>query len=286
MLIKKLDSWFSIPAIWLWTWKIWWLLDPDFSQDQKFIDDIKRCIDLWINLIDTAELYAKWHSEEIIWKAIKNYNRADLFITSKVSQANLHYEALIISAQNTLDRLHTDYLDLYLIHLPNPDIDIEQTMTAMNYLFDKWLIKNIWVSNFKKETLESAQNVSKAKIVLNQCHYNLIYKEPEISWLNEYCANNDIIMQAWRPIQYGEILLMESDLINDLSQKYGKTYSQIAINRLISQKNISTIIKMTKEEHIRENLWALWWQMEAEDIELLKNNYPNQKPVSDRNPLM
>jgi len=61
-------------------------------------------------------------------------------------------------------------------------------------------------------------------------------------------------MQAWRPIQYGEIMLMESDLINDLSQKYGKTYSQIAVNRLISQKNISTIIKMTKEEHIRENL--------------------------------
>jgi len=286
MLIKKLDSWFSIPAIWLWTWKIWWNFDPDFSQDQKFIDDIKRCIDSWITLIDTAESYAKWHCEEIVWKAIKNYNRVDLFITSKVSQANLHYEALISSAQNTLDRLHTDYLDLYLVHLPNPDIDIEQTMSAMNYLFDKWLIKNIWVSNFKKETLESAQNASKAKIVLNQCHYNLIYREPEISWLNQYCLTNDIIMQAWRPIQYGEIMLMESDLINDLSQKYGKTYSQIAVNRLISQKNISTIIKMTKEEHIRENLWALWWQMEAEDIELLKTNYPNQKPVSDRIPLL
>ncbi len=285
MINKTLKNWFSIPALWLGTWKMWWHPDVEFAPDQKYIDDIRRSIDIWITLIDTAEIYADWHCEELVWKAIKNYSRRDLFIISKVFKNHLHYEDLIKALENTLDRLWTDYLDLYLIHAPNPEIDIKETMEAMNFLYDKWLIKNIGVSNFKKETLEIAQSFSNAKIVLNQCHYNLIFREPEISWLNEYCQNNDIIMQAWRPLQYWEIASPQNDILKSLSQKYSKTYSQIALNRLISQCNITTLTKMSTADHIKENLWSIGWEMEPEDIELLKKNYPNQKIYSSSYPL-
>lgn len=276
---KKLKSLFEIPLLWLWTWKIWWEREADFSNDNKNIDDIKRVIDNWIKLIDTAEIYWNWHTEELIGKAIKNYNRKDLFITSKVFRKNLKYNDLIKSCEGSLERLWTDYLDLYLIHAPNPEIDLEETMNAMNYLYEKWFIKNIWVSNFSKETLEKAQNLSKVKIVLNQCHYNLIYREPEISWLNEYCVKNDIIMQAWRPLQYWDFLTKNNEILEKLSKKYNKTYSQIILNWVISQNNITTITKMSKEEHIKENLWAIWWKMEQEDIEFLRLNFPNQEKI-------
>lgn len=282
---KTTKSWFSIPVLWLWTWKIWWDMEPDFSRDQEFIDDIKRSLDMGVDLIDTAELYWKWHSEELVWKAIKGYPRKNLFITSKVFKTNLHYDDLINSAKNSLERIWIDYFDLYLIHSPNDEVDMIETIDAMNYLVDNWFTKNIWVSNFKKERLELAQKNSKAKIVVNQCHYNLIYREPEVSWLTKYCNENDVILQAWRPLQFGEILSKNIELLEDLSKKYWKTISQIALNWLISQNNIVTITKMSKIEHIKENLWAIWWKMENNDIELLKNNYPHQESFSDRVPL-
>jgi diketogulonate reductase-like aldo/keto reductase len=260
-------------------------MEADFSNDQNYIDDIRRSLDMWINLIDTAELYWKWHTEEIVWKAIKGYDRKNLFISSKVFKTNLHYHDLINSAKNSLERLWVDFFDLYIIHSPNDEIDIKETIEAMNYLVEQWLTKNIGVSNFKKETLASAQSFSKAKIVLNQCHYNLIYREPEITWLNSYCCDNDIILQAWRPLQFWDILDKDIDLLENLSKKYWKTISQIALNWLISQKNVTTISKMSKIEHIQENLWAIWRKMEDKDIELLMKSYPNQKNISDRVPL-
>lgn len=283
MYMKTTNIWFNIPVLWLGTWKMGGERDADYSNDQLWIDNIKRCIDAGINLIDTAELYGNWHTEEIIGEAIKWYKRERLFITSKVFKTNLHYNNLIDSAKKSMERLRTDYIDLYLIHAPNPDINIEETMLAMNDLVKDWLVKNIWVSNFKKETLDLAQSFSKEKIVLNQCHYNLIFREPEISWLNEYCIKNNVIMQARRPLQLWEII--NASILQDLSKKYNKTPAQIAINWLISQKNISTITKMTKLEHIKENLWALWWEMEIEDVNKLKKEYPGQQQVSDRVPL-
>lgn len=285
MQTKQLKSWFQIPVLWLWTWKMWWEREADSSNDLKFIDDIKRNLDFWVNLIDTAELYWNWHTEKLVWKAIKWYNRENIFLTSKVLKTNNGYDNLIKSFKRSLESLWTDYLDLYLIHFPNPEIPLEETIEAMNYLYDKWLIKNIWVCNFKKETLKKAKELSKAKIVLNQCHYNLIYREPEDSWLIDYCIQNDIIMQAWRPLQYWDLSKWNDEILEKLAKKYHKTTSQIALNRLISQENITTITKMSSENHIKENLWALWWRLEQDDIEFLKKNYPNQQNISNSVPL-
>ena len=285
MQTKKLKSWFEIPTLGIWTWKIGGDFEADFSKDKEYVKEIRRALDSWITLIDTAEMYGKGHVEEVVGQAIKGYDRSKLFITSKVFKTNLHYDDVIKAAEKSLERLWTDYLDLYLIHSPNPDIEMKETIDALNYLFDKWIIKNIWVSNFTKERLELAQSMSKAKIVLNQCHYNLIYREPELSELNTYCIENDIIMQAWRPVQFGEIISNNIEIMDTLAKKYWKTYSQIAINWLISQENITTITKMSKQEHIDENINALWWEMDKEDIESLRKNYPDQIEKSDRVPL-
>jgi len=280
--IKTLGNGFAMPVFGLGTWRMGGVLERDFENDDKAdVEGIKRAIESGITHIDTAEIYADGHTETLIGQAIKNYKREDLFLVSKAQIKHLGYDDLINSAKNSLQRLGTNYLDLYLMHQHNVEIPLEESMRAMDFLKAEGLIRNIGVSNFTKESLAEAQSFSKNKIVVNQVHYNLKYREPERTGLLEYCQNNDVFLMAWRPFQKGLLLLEKNDLMDEMCQKYNKTPAQIGINWLISQKNVITLSKMRSEEHINENLGALDFEMEKEDVEKLDKFYPDQQDVSD-----
>ena len=279
---KTLESGFSMPVFGLGTWRMGGVLERDLNNDDKAdIEGIKRAIESGITHIDTAEIYADGYAEILIRQAIKDYKREDLFLVSKAQIKHLKYDDLINSAKKSLHRLGTDYLDLYLMHQHNAQIPLEESMKALDYLKKEGLIRNIGVSNFTKESMAEAQSYSKNKIVVNQVHYNLKYREPERTGLLEYCQNNDVFLMAWRPFQKGLLLLEKNDLMDEMCQKYNKTPAQIGVNWLISQKNVITLAKMRSEEHIKENLGALDFEMEKEDIEKLDKNYPDQQDVSD-----
>ena len=91
---------------------------------------------------------------------------------------------------------------------------------------------------------------------------------------------------AWRPVQKGLILDNNIQILNEMCKKYGKTPSQIAINWLISQKNIITLSKTRNKSHLDENLGAIGWAMEQTDIERLRNEFPDQEEISDAVPLV
>jgi diketogulonate reductase-like aldo/keto reductase len=274
---KKLNNGFEISVLGFGTWYMGGsferIADYDESND---IASIKKTIELGGYRFDTAEMYAKGYSEEILAKALKNYDRSKLFITSKVSPENLGYDKVISSCKKSLARLQMDYLDLYLIHMPNPDIEIGETMRAFDYLKEQGLIKNIGVCNFNVERLKEAQSKTKNKIVLNQVHYNLIFREPALKGVIEYCQKNDIFIEAWRPIQQGSLAKKGLEIVDRLGAKYGKTPSQIAINWLISQKNVVTLVKASNLKHLEEDLGAIGWNMTDEDVELLIKDYPIQ----------
>jgi diketogulonate reductase-like aldo/keto reductase len=279
---KTLENGFAMPVFGLGTWRMGGILERDFENDDKAdIEAIKRAIDSGITHIDTAEIYADGHAETLIKQAIQGYKREDLFLVSKAQIKHLSYDNLINSAKNSLKRLGTDYLDMYLMHQHNSEIPLEESMRAMDYLMIEGLIRNIGVSNFTKESLIEAQNCSKNKIVTNQVHYNLKYREPERTGLLEYCQNNDVLLVAWRPFQKGLLLEEKNDLMDEMCKKYNKTPAQIGINWLISQKNVITLSKMRNEKHLIENLGALDFEMEKEDVEKLDKNYPDQQDISD-----
>lgn len=273
---KKLTNQANITSIWLWTWWIGGFMESDFSDDESSIQAIKDAIDLWYTHIDTAELYWAWHCEILIWKAITKYDRESLFITSKVFKTNLQYNDVISSLDKSLKSLWTDYIDLYMIHAPNPKINIQETMDALNFLVDEWKIKNIGVSNFNVTQLEEAQKCSKHKIVANQIEYNLVTRELWCfasctnieSEVIPYCQKNNITVIAYRPVERW-VLLKKHKLLDSLAEKYNKTKAQIAINWLISKPGIITIPKSTQHKHLEENLWANWWKMSDEDMKLL-----------------
>lgn len=277
---KKLNDGFEMPVFGFGTWGIGGKSTHDVENDDgRDIKSIQNALDEGITHIDTAEIYAGGYAEKLVGKAIKNYDRSKLFIVSKVSE-DMSYNGIINACKKSLERLETNYLDLYLLHNYNPDFSLAEQAKALDFLKSEGLIKNIGVCNFGKENLAEIQKCTKNKIVYNQVHYNLIFREPELKGLLNYCQENDIFLGAWRPTQKG-MLKEKMDLIEKLCQKYNKTPVQIAINWLISQKNVITLSKTNNLEHLKENLGTVGWQMDTEDIELLRKEYPEQKELSD-----
>ena len=277
MEFKELKNGFKLPVLGLGTWLIGGGWKPNYSKDEEEIYAINEAINIGYCHIDTAESYGDGHTEELIGKAITEFDRSDIFITTKATNTHLGYNDLINSANASLERLQTGYIDLYLIHAPNSEISIEETMRAMDYLVEQKIVKHIGVANFTLEELIEAQKYSKNKIVVNQIEYNLLTRNVGRYGNNNhgmesdtipYCLENDIMVVAERPLERG-LLLKSHPVMDELAKTYDKTKAQIAINWLISKKNICTCPMSTNIEHLRENLGAIGWNLDDDDIKLL-----------------
>ncbi len=227
---KKLKNGYEMPVYGFGTWQIGGRYDHDPNNDDEAdIKAIQAAVDLGVTHIDTAEIYASGYAEILVGKAIEKYERSKLFIVSKVAPEHLSYNDLISSARDSLKRLGINYLDLYLTHSYNPDIPLKESMKALDALVDEGLIKNIGVCNLGARLLEEAQSYSKHKVVVDQVHYNLIYREPESKGLLKYCQEEDVMLIAWRPVQKGMIEEAGGQILKEIADKYQKTPVQVAL---------------------------------------------------------
>lgn len=272
---KRLKNGFEIPVYGLGTWQMGGLKERDVSNDDRAdIDAIQNAIECGVVHIDTAEMYAAGHAEELIAAAIqeKDIDRKSLFIVSKVLE-HQGYEGTINACSQSLKRLNTNYLDLYLIHDYRANFPMEETMKALCELKDKGIIKHIGVSNFSIEQLREAQEHCKYPIVCNQVHYSLKARKIEQNGMLKYCQEHDIMIVAYRPIE--EVIRLDGApaVIEEMCRKYKKTFAQIALNWLISQPNVVTLAKTRNLKHLEENLGAIGWNLETEDVERLRNEF-------------
>jgi len=277
---KKLDSGLEFPVLGLGTWQM------GHGDDERDVAAIRAAIERGITHIDTAEGYASGHAEELVARAIEGVDRSQLFLVSKVAPAHLRRDDLLRSAEASLERLATDYLDLYLMHHPNPSIPLPETMAAMDELVERGKIRHVGVSNFSVERLHEAQEAAKNPVVANQLHYNLVYREPERSGLLDYCRENDVMLVAWRPVELGVLTRRGTPILDELAEKYGRTPAQIAINWLIAQEGVVTIVKTSSPEHLEEDLGAVGWELDPYDVERLREEFPGQRRRSDTVPLV
>jgi diketogulonate reductase-like aldo/keto reductase len=281
---KKLKNGFELPVYGLGLWQMGGRWEADYSKDRAEVDAIRAAIEMGVTHIDTAESYGDGHAEELLREALSGVDRSKLTIATKVSGNHQKNDQLRASFDASLNRMGLEYVDLYLLHrFPESGTDIKDTMKALDSLVDDGLVKNIGVCNLSPHRLKVAQSYSAHPIVCNQVHYNVQYREAEKQGVLKQCQKEDIMLVAWRPVQKG--LLPAEGLMQELSRKYGKTLNQIAINWLISQKNVVTISKTSSIEHLRENLGALNWELEASDVERIRVGFHDQKSVSDAVPL-
>jgi len=247
-----------------------WIL-RDNSRDKECIDAIKTAIKLGMTHIDTAEVYGNGHTEELIGEAIKDVPRKKLFITTKVYKNHLHYNDVIQAAKNSLKRMRTNYIDLYLIHWPNHKVSLKETMKAMDFLVENKLVRFIGVSNFSLNSMKKAQSYTKNKIVANQVEYNILQRCPEKNLL-DYCQKNGILLIAYRPLAGGKLVRGRNKLLDELCRKYKKTRAQIVLNWLISKDNVITIPKASVQ-HIKENCGAIGWHLSKEDSKKIEKYF-------------
>lgn len=260
----------KVIAIGYGTWGVGGFFSPDYSMDEHWIEIMRYAIEIGINLIDTAEMYASGHTEELVGKAIKDFQRDELFIVSKVWNTNLRYNDVIKSAKKSLERLKTDYIDLYLIHWPNPRIPLSETMKAMEKLVEDGIARYIGVSNFNVKLMEEARSyLSKVDIVANQVKYNLIDRWAEKDVL-PYCIKEKITLMAYTPLEKGS--LAKNEFLISIGKKYNKTAAQVALNWLISKPKVITIPKTGSKTHVDENKGAMGWRLSEEDIDKLNNS--------------
>ena len=262
------------------TWGMGGKYEKDPANAEESIKALRFGLELGYRLIDTAELYGGGLAEEIVGQAIKNHPRQEIFIISKVWQDRLGYQEIIAAVEGSLKRLASDYIDLYLIHWSKENrskkiVPLEETMSALEFLANKKLIKYIGVSNAGVDLLKQTQSyLKKFKLAANQIEFNLIDRSAQKEIL-PYCQSHDIKLIAYRPLTKGNLSWAENLLIKKLCVKYNKTPAQIILNWLMGL-NLIPIPKASNLNHLRENFGALGWSMNNEDIELInKTNFNN-----------
>lgn len=261
----------NIPLLGLGTWGMGGGFEKDESNKDESISALKFGLKLGFRFIDTAEIYGEGLCEEIVGEAIAGYKREGIFLSTKVWRENLHYERLIQSARHSLERMKTNYIDLYLIHSFNSEIPFSETMAALEYLVDKGLIRHFGVSDFTVSLIREAQScLSHNKIEACQIEYNLFNRVAEQDII-PFCRQQGIKIIAYRPLAKGGLALTNNTTLRLIAKKYKKTPAQIALNWLISQE-VTAIPKAVSPEHLKENWGALGWRLADSDVRLIQEN--------------
>ncbi|WP_297556106.1 aldo/keto reductase, partial [Thermococcus sp.] len=221
----------KVTSIGMGTWGIGGYESPDYSRDRESVEVLRYGLELGMNLIDTAEFYGAGHSEELVGKAIKGFDREEIFIISKVWPTNFGYEKARKAARASVKRLGT-YIDLYLLHWPGESWKkIEETLHALEELVDKGLIRYIGISNFDLELLKRSQEaMRKYEIVANEVKYSLRDRWPETNGLLDYMKREKMALIAYTPLEKGT--LAKNECLAEIGRKYERTAAQVALNYL------------------------------------------------------
>ncbi|UIO41391.1 aldo/keto reductase [Brevibacillus brevis] len=247
------------------------------EEGQELELAVKNAIKHGYRSIDTAAIY---NNEEGVGRGIRaglqeaGLTREDLFVTSKVWNADLGYESTLQAYETSLKKLGLEYLDLYLIHWP-VEGKFKEAWRALETLYKKGLVKAIGVSNFHVHHLEELLKDAEIKPMINQVEFHPRLSQDE---LRAYCKEQGIQFEAWSPLMQGQLL--DNPVLKGIAEKYGKSIAQVII-RWDLQNGVVTIPKSTKEHRIVENASVFDFELTKEDMEMIHSLNQNHRVGPD-----
>ncbi|PAL11954.1 aldo/keto reductase [Peribacillus simplex] len=247
------------------------------EEGPELVNAVKVAIKHGYRSIDTAAIY---ENEEGVGQGIREglkeagISREDLFVTSKVWNADLGYESAIAAYEKSLQKLGLEYLDLYLIHWP-VEGKYKEAWRALETLYKEGKVKAIGVSNFQIHHLKDLMEDAEVKPMVNQveCHPRLTQKE-----VQAFCKEQGIQLEAWSPLMQGELL--DNDVLQAIATKHGKSVAQVIL-RWDLQNGIVTIPKSTKEHRIVENSTVFDFELTAEEMNQIDGLNQNHRVGPD-----
>jgi diketogulonate reductase-like aldo/keto reductase len=239
-----------------------------FGEDKRHRADevaaLQLGLDLGMTLIDTAEMYGNGGAETIVGDAIQG-RRDKVFLVSKVLPENASQRGTLAACEQSLRRLRSEHIDLYLLHWRGR-FSLEETLRAFETLVQQGKIRYWGVSNFDVDDLEELTALSGGnQVATNQVLYNLARRG--IEWdLLPWCQQHRMPVMAYSPVAQGEILADAT--LREVAQRHSASAAQIALAWVLRSGAI-TIPRARSQEHVRENRGALDIKLTKEDLAVL-----------------
>ena len=260
-----LNNGVEIPQLGLGTW---------FIPDDQAAEAVKAATKLGYRHIDTAQAYG---NERGVGEGVRTCGipREELFVVSKVAAEHKTYEEAKAGIDATLEKMRLDYLDMMIIHSPQPWVEVNQSddryvegnraaWRALEEAYKAGKLRAIGISNFQIGDIESLMEAAEIKPMVNQILLHISNTPVE---LVEYCQANGIAVEAYSPIAHGEILHQPE--IQAMAEKYGVSVPQLCIRYTLQLGTIS-LPKTGNPEHMKTNA-EVDFEISAEDMETLKH---------------
>lgn len=248
-----------------------WYMGETPGKAAAEADSLSLGLDLGLTLIDTAEMYGSGGAERIVAKAIAG-RREEVFLVSKVLPYHASTAGTRQACEQSLKRLRTDRIDLYLLHWPG-SVPLEETIAAFEALRSAGKIRHWGVSNFDVADLEQLLQVpSGPAVATNQVLYNLETRGIEFDLL-PWSTSRTMPVMAYTPFGAGGRLL-RSPALNEIAERHGATPAQVALAFLLRRPGVIVIPKAATQGHVQTNAAAASLRLEDADFETLDTAHP------------
>ena len=231
------------------------------NDGQEVVQAVRNALEIGYRSIDTATVYG---NEQGVGKAIRESGipRENIFLTTKVWNNDQRGERTLAAFEESLKRLETEYVDLYLVHWPVKGC-YQETWRAMEKIYQSGRAKAIGVSNFLVHHLEDILRDSTIVPSVNQVEFHPFLVQPE---LLRFCQNHKIQVEAWSPLMQGKIVTEQ--VVQKLAENYHKTPAQIVL-RWNLQHKVVTIPKSIRSNRIAENTQIFDFELSQADMNVL-----------------
>ncbi len=246
----------NMPALGFGTWD----LEGDVARK-----NVASAIGMGYRHIDTAFVY---NNETEVGQGIRDSKvpRDSIFLTTKIWSDYLAEGDLQSHAEQSLKRLGTDYVDLLLIHWPNPSIPLEQSIRALQDVQAKGLARHIGVSNFTVALMREAVEKLGAKLACNQVEYHPYLNQKPVL---DFIRKNNMALTAYSPMSRGRSA--DDTLINDIAARYKKSARQVVLRWLVQQPGVAAIPKSRNPDHQRDNFNVFDFALTDTEMQAMAN---------------
>ncbi|MEK0084576.1 aldo/keto reductase [Benzoatithermus flavus] len=255
-----------IPALGFGTWEL---------RDAQARHMVEAALEIGYRHIDTAQMYG---NEAEVGAALRasGLKRDELFVTTKIWPDRFRSGDLQRSVVESLEKLQLDAVDLLLLHWPNPDVPLPETMVALNDCAERGWARHIGVSNFTAAMLVEAMRLSSHPLATNQVEYHPFLSQRTVL---EACRTNGMALTAYCPLARGRVF--EDPTLARIAQRHGKTAGQVALRWLVQQEGVVAIPRSSRVEHARANFQIFDFSLsEPEMVEIAALGKPEGRIVA------